>query len=61
MGLQNDPLGKEGLAYLAGQMLADASTENNRYEETLEKLYPIASNYGIRVDREMIVLTGRTQ
>ena len=60
VGSQNDPAGKEGLAYLTGQMLADASTENNRYEEILEKLYPIASNYRIRVDREMTTLTGRT-
>jgi zinc protease len=60
VGSQNDPAGKEGLAYLTGQMLADASTENNRYEEILEKLYPIASDYQIRVDREMTTLTGRT-
>jgi len=60
VGSQNDPPGKEGLAYLTGEMLADASTENNRYEEVLEKLYPIASSYEIRVDREMTTLTGRT-
>ena len=60
VGSQNDPIGKEGLAYLTGQMLADASTENNAYEEILEALYPIASSYGARVDREMTTLTGRT-
>ena len=60
VGSHNDPVGKEGLAYLTGEMLADASTENNRYEEILEKLYPIASSYRIRVDREMTTLTGRT-
>ena len=60
VGSQNDPPGKEGLAYLTAQMLADASTENYPYEQILEKLYPIASNYRIRVDREMTTLTGRT-
>jgi zinc protease len=60
VGSQNDPTGKEGLAYLTAQMLADASTENNPYEDILEKLYPIASNYRARVDREMTTLTGRT-
>ncbi len=60
VGSQNDPPGKEGLAYLTGQMLADASTENRRYEEILEALYPIASSYDVRVDREMTTLTGRT-
>jgi len=60
VGSQDDPAGKEGLAYLTGQMMADASTETNVYEKILEKLYPIASDYGIRVDREMTTLTGRT-
>jgi zinc protease len=60
VGSQNDPPGKEGLAYLTGQMLADASTETNAYEDILEALYPIASSYGARVDREMTTLTGRT-
>ena len=60
VGSQNDPPGKEGLAYLTGEMIADASTENNPYDEVLEKLYPIASEYQIRVDREMTTLTGRT-
>lgn len=60
VGSRNDPPGKEGLAYLTGQMLADASTENRRYEEILEALYPIASSYNVRVDREISTLTGRT-
>ena len=60
VGSQNDPPGKEGLAYLTGQMLADASTENRSYEEILEALFPIASSYRVRVDREITTLTGRT-
>ena len=60
VGSQNDPPGKEGLAYLTGQMLADASTENRSYEEVLEALFPIASSYPVRVDRELTTLTGRT-
>ena len=60
VGSQNDPPGKEGLAYLTGEMIAGGSTENNAYEDILEKLYPIASGYRIRVDREMTTLTGRT-
>ena len=59
-GCQDDPPGKEGLAFLTGQMLAEASTTENAYEEVLEKLYPLASSYDIRVDREMTTLTGRT-
>ena len=60
VGSQNDPQGMEGLAYLTGQMIAEAATEQDSLESILEKLYPIASSYRIRVDREMSTLTGRT-
>ncbi len=60
VGSQDDPEGKEGLAYLTGQMLSDGATTKNSYEEILRKLYPLASSYSVRVDREMTVLTGRT-
>jgi zinc protease len=60
VGSQDDPAGKEGLAYLTGQMLAAAATEANSYDAILEKLYPLASDYSIRVDREATTLTGRT-
>ncbi len=59
VGAQNDPPGKEGLAYLTAQMLADASTTNTPYEDILKKLYPLASSYSAQVDREMITLKGR--
>jgi len=60
VGSQNDPVGKEGLAYLTAQMLAEASTETHPYEAILEALYPIASGYSARVDKEITTLTGRT-
>lgn len=60
VGSQNDPTGKEGLAYLTGQMIADAATSQNSLDAILEKLYPLASDYDITVDREMSTLTGRT-
>jgi zinc protease len=60
VGSENDPPGKEGLAYLTGEMLADAGTEAHSYDEVLAKLYPLASGYSIRVDRETTTLTGRT-
>ena len=59
VGSQNDPPGKEGLAFLAGEMLADAGTEANSLEMILEKLYPLAAAYDVRVDRERTTLTGR--
>ena len=59
VGSQNDPSGKEGLAHLTGELLSEGSTEKRSYEEILERLYPLASSYGIRVDREMTVLSGQ--
>jgi zinc protease len=60
VGSQNDPPGKEGLAYLTGEMLADAATDKRTLEEILEALYPLASSYDVRVDRERTTFTGRT-
>ena len=60
VGSQDDPPGKEGLAFLTGSMIEDGATTNNSYEAILEKLYPLASTYTLRVDREMSTLTGRT-
>ena len=59
VGSQDDPPGKEGLAFLTGEMLADAGTEANSLEMILEKLYPLAAAYDVRVDRERITMTGR--
>lgn len=60
VGSQNDPPGKEGLAYLTGEMLADAATQKRSLDAILEALYPLAASYGIRVDRERTTFTGRT-
>lgn len=58
-GSQDDPPGKEGLAYLTAQLIAEGSTTEHAYEQILEKLYPMAAGYGVVVDREMTVLSGR--
>ncbi|MCX7908806.1 MAG: insulinase family protein [Ignavibacteria bacterium] len=60
VGSQNDPKGKEGLAMLTGRLLAEGGTTFNSYEEILDKLYPIASSYSVKVDKEMTVFYGRT-
>jgi zinc protease len=59
VGSQNDPPGKEGLAFLTGEMLADAATERRSLDEILAALYPLAASYGMRVDVERSTLTGR--
>ncbi|MEM1182607.1 MAG: pitrilysin family protein [Acidobacteriota bacterium] len=60
VGSQNDPQGKEGLAALTGSIISQGATTENAYADILDKLYPIASGYGVNVDKEMTTLTGRT-
>lgn len=57
-GSQNDPAGKEGLAALTAQLLADGSTQQDSYQEIVEKLYPMAAGYGASVDKEMTNFRG---
>ncbi|MEM7582362.1 MAG: pitrilysin family protein [Acidobacteriota bacterium] len=60
VGSQNDPPGKEGLAQLTGSMMSGGSTTESSFEAILDKLYPLASSYSVRVDKEMTTLSGRT-
>jgi zinc protease len=59
VGSQNDPKGKEGLASLTGQMLADASTTHNTYAQVIDRLYPLAAGYTASVSTEMTIISGR--
>jgi zinc protease len=60
VGAQNDPAGKEGLAALTAAMLTDASTKKNGYEQLVDKLFPLASNYNASASTEMTVIVART-
>jgi len=60
VGSQDDPPGKEGLANLTATLISDGSTETHSIDEIMDKLYPMAAGYGVDVDREMTVLSGRT-
>jgi zinc protease len=59
VGSQDDPAGKEGLATLTAEMLAQGSTQQHRYEEILDRLFPLAANYSALVSTEMTVIHGR--
>ena len=58
-GTEHDPTGKEGLASITAQMISDGGTTSNTYEQILKKLYPMAAGYGVMLDKEMTVVTGR--
>ena len=45
------PAGKEGLAFLTGEMLADAGDRTNSSTRFSKTLYPLAAGYERRVDR----------
>jgi zinc protease len=58
-GSRHDPAGREGLAALTANLLAEGSTTADRYDVILAKLYPMAAGYGYSVDKEMTVFRGR--
>lgn len=58
-GSQDDPPGKEGLAWMTGQLIAEGATTKHAYQEIVKKLFPMAASYEVRVDREMTTLTGQ--
>jgi len=58
-GSQDDPKGKEGLAYLTAQMLSEGGTTNNTYEQILNKLFPLAASYYVSATAEMTIFGGR--
>jgi zinc protease len=58
-GSQDDPAGKEGLANLVGALVSEGATKQNAYDQILQLLYPMAAGYGVSVDREMTVVSGR--
>ncbi|MCX6153281.1 MAG: pitrilysin family protein [Candidatus Kapabacteria bacterium] len=60
VGSVNDPVGKEGLAALTANLMVDGSTSKNKYEVIVDKLYPMASSYNSKTDKEMTVVYGKT-
>lgn len=58
VGSANDPRGKEGLAYLTFNMLANGGTQTMTFKEITKQFYPMAARVSVRVDKEMSVLSG---
>jgi zinc protease len=57
-GSANDPPGKEGLAALTAAMLTQGGSTSKTNSQIAAALYPISSNIGAQVDKEMTVFTG---
>lgn len=52
-GSAMDPVGREGVAWLAGQMLAHGGTRRRSYKQILEFLFPRGAVVEVSVDKEM--------
>ena len=55
-----DPPGKEGVASLTAAMLAGGGSRTMSYEQIVEAMYPMATEFEYQVDKEMSVFTGTT-
>jgi zinc protease len=60
VGSQDDPVGREGLAWLTAQLISGGGTKQNPWQKIVELLYPMSARWGVRVDREMTTLGGRS-
>jgi zinc protease len=58
-GSARDPEGKEGLAALTAELIADGGSRAMRIDEIQKALHPIAGSFAARVDKEMVTFTGR--
>jgi zinc protease len=56
-GSARDPRGKEGLAALAADMLADGGSRTMRIDEIRAALHPLAATFTAQVDKELATLT----
>lgn len=60
VGSQDDPVGREGLAWLTGELLAGGGTKSNPWQQVVELLFPMAARWRVGVDREMTTISGRS-
>ena len=58
VGSAYDPTGKEGLAQLTWNMMADGGTRLLSIREITEKFYPMAAGVRLNIDKEMSVFSG---
>jgi zinc protease len=59
-GAASDPKGKEGLAALTANLLANGGSRDMTYEQIVSQMYPMATGFNSQVDKEMTVFNGTT-
>ncbi len=58
-GAADDPEGKEGLAALTAQMVANGGSKAMTFEQIQMALFPMAAGFGAMVDKEMTTFAGK--
>jgi zinc protease len=59
-GPASDPKGKEGVAALTAAMISDGGSRTMSYEQIVDAMYPMATEFHSQVDKEMTVFYGAT-
>jgi len=60
VGAASDPKGKEGVAALTASMISDGGNRAMSYEQIVEAMYPMATEFHSQVDKEMTVFYSAT-
>jgi zinc protease len=58
-GSADDPTGREGATHLAAKLMTDGGTEALTYEQLTRRLFPMAAQINVSVDRDMTVFVGQ--
>jgi zinc protease len=59
-GPASDPKGKEGVAALTAAMISDGGSRAMSYEQIVDAMYPMATEFHSQVDKEITVFYGAT-
>src|SRR3984893_12920518 len=59
-GPASDPKGKEGVAALTAAMISGGGSRTMSYQQIVEAMYPMATEFHSQVDKEMTVFYGAT-
>lgn len=59
-GAAFDPPGKLGVAHLTARMLAHGGTREMTYKQILDAFFPMATNVGVNIDKELITFSADT-
>lgn len=57
-GSAYDPPGKEGIAKLTASLIEEGGSQSLTYKDILKKLYPMAADVSVKVEKETVTMVG---